>query len=294
MLKHYLKNLEYRFKVIRTLLTSDENYRKKKHNRIFGKELSFSPPNTLNEKINFRMLFQKNDFFTLIADKIAVRDYIELTLGKEHLAPLLGVYDKPESINLEELPDKFVIKCNHDSGSAIICDNKKTLNRSDIIRHFKKHLKRNPYYTNREWQYKNITPRILIEEKIELFQGRSKDNTPEMFRLHCFHGKPHFIEADFTDNFDREYVNIYDTNWKLQPFTLGYPNTPFDVFKPSTLDKMLELACKIAVDFDYCRLDLMASEETVFFSEITLTPESGQLKFHPEEWDEILGKLWNL
>ncbi|EKY3917389.1 glycosyltransferase [Enterobacter hormaechei] len=294
MIKDKLKMLEYRFKVIRAKMVSDESYRKNKHKKLFGEELNLFPPQTLNEKINYRMIFQRNDFFTTVADKIAVREYIEIAAGKEYLIPLLAVYDDIKECDFDTLPESFVMKCNHDSGSAIIVHNKSQLNKKETLLHFKRHLMRNPYYTNREWQYKNIRPQILVEELIDVFEGRSKDTTPEMFRIHCYHGTPHFIEADFTTTDGREFSNIYNQEWELQPFTLECANTPYPIEQPFTLSKMLELARKIAVDFDYCRIDLMSGQEQVYFSEITLTPESGQLKFHPREYDSYMGKYWVL
>ncbi|HEI8437950.1 TPA: glycosyltransferase [Morganella morganii] len=294
MIKHNLKQLEYRLKVIRAQITSDKNYRKNKFKKLFGAELDLNLPKTLNEKINYRMIFQRNDFFTKVADKIAVRDYINLVLGEEYLIPVLSIYDNINIKDFDDLPQKFVMKCNHDSGSAIICYDKTKLNKDEVIRHFSRHLKKNPYYINREWQYKNIKPKIIVEQLIDVFEGRSKDITPEMFRIHCFHGVPHYIEADFTATTGKEYLNIYNSEWQLQPFTLEFPNTPYTIQQPETFNKMLELARKIAVDFDYCRLDLMSGQEKIYFSEITLTPESGQLQFHPKEWDGRLGKLWHL
>ncbi|MQC09041.1 ATP-grasp fold amidoligase family protein [Morganella morganii] len=294
MIKHSFKQLEYRFKVIRAQITSDKNYRKNKFKKLFGTELDLNPPNTLNEKINYRMIFQRNNFFTIVADKVAVRDYIELVLGKEYLIPVLSLHDNINMKDFDDLPQQFVMKCNHDSGSAIICYDKTKLNKDEVIRHFRRHLKKNPYYTNREWQYKNIKPKIIVEQLIDVFEGRSKDITPEMFRIHCFHGVPHYIEVDFTTTTGKEYSNIYNSEWQLQPFTLEFSNTPYIIQQPATFNKMLELARKIAVDFDYCRLDLMSGQEKIYFSEITLTPESGQLQFHPKEWDERLGKLWRL
>lgn len=286
--------LEYYCKKIRAVFISDESYRKKKHKKIFGTELSLAPPRTLNEKINYRMIYQHSDFFTMIADKITVRNYVELVISEQYIIPLLGIYDTPDAIDFDKLPAKFVMKCNHDSGSTLICLDKTKLSRRDIRRHFRRQLAKNPYYTNREWQYKNIIPRILIEPVIDIYEGRNKDTTPEMFRVHCFHGQPHFIEVDFTASDGREYVNVYNSEWKLQPFTMSFSNTPDPILQPETFLQILNLARKIAVDFDYCRIDFMSGIEKIYFSEITLTPESGQIKFNPRDWDAHTGKLWNL
>lgn len=294
MLKQRYKLIEYRFRALRTLFMSDEKYRRMKFRKIFNQELILSPPLTLNEKINYRMIFNRDDFLTIIADKIAVRDYVEMIVGDKHLVPLLAVFDKLSVCHLDGLPSSFVIKCNHDSGSSIICNEKNELNKSKVVSHFNRRLRMNPYYTNREWQYKNITPKILVERKLNVFEGKNQDVTPEMFRVHCFHRKPMYIEADFTCVNGREYVNVYDANWVLQPFTLGYGNSPYTIDRPRALDEILDLSAKLAVDLDYCRVDLMVEGERVYFSEITLTPESGQMKFSPAEWDLRLGCLWKM
>ncbi|HDI3023821.1 glycosyltransferase [Cronobacter sp. EKM101R] len=294
MFKQSYKIIEYQFRALRTLFVSDENYRRRKFKKIFNKELNLSPPSTLNEKINYRMIFERDFFFTIIADKIAVRNYVEMMVGNKHLVPLLAVFDSLSIQDLEELPDSFVMKCNHDSGSAIICHDKSEIDKKKLVSHFARRLRMNPYYTNREWQYKNIKPQILVEKKLNIFAGKNQDITPEMFRVHCFHKKPMYIEADFTCMNGRQYVNIYDAHWKLQPFTLGYGNTPYDIERPCCLQDILDISAKLATCLDYCRVDLMVENEWVYFSEITLTPESGQLKFCPAEWDLRLGCLWDL
>ncbi|HBR2801021.1 TPA: glycosyl transferase [Klebsiella pneumoniae] len=294
MLKQRYKLIEYKFRALRTLFISDENYRRRKFRKIFNKELDLSNPSTLNEKINYRMVFNRDFFLTIIADKLTVRDYVENLVGDKHLVPLLAVFDRITPCDFEELPDSFVIKCNHDSGSAIICHDKNEIDKRKLISHFNRRLRMNPYYTNREWQYKNIQPKIMVEQKLNVFDGKNQDITPEMFRVHCFHKKPVYIEADFTCVNGREYVNIYDSDWVLQPFSLGYRNTPYGIERPCYLDEFLEISAKLATDFDYCRVDLMVENEKVYFSEITLTPESGQLKFSPAEWDLRLGCLWDM
>ncbi|NTZ51065.1 glycosyltransferase [Citrobacter gillenii] len=294
MLKQRYKLIEYKFRALRTFFVSDEKYRRMKFRKIFNQDLDLSQPLTLNEKINYRMVFNRDFFLTIIADKIAVRDYVRMMVGDKHLVPLLAVFDKIRPCDFEDFPDSFVIKCNHDSGSSIICHDKRQLNKKSVVEHFNRRLRMNPYYSNREWQYKNIKPKILVERKLNVFDGKNQDVTPEMFRVHCFHKKPMYIEADFTCVNGKEYVNVYDPNWVLQPFTLGYGNTPYTIGRPGSLDEILDVAAKLATDLDYCRVDLMVENERVYFSEITLTPESGQLKFRPAEWDLRLGCLWNM
>ena len=294
MLKQIWKSIEYKYRALRTLIVSDENYRRRKFRKIFNQELNLSHPLTLNEKINYRMVFNRDCFLTILADKIAVRDYVKMMVGYQYLVPLYAALDKISLRDIDYFPDSFVIKCNHDSGSSIICHDKNEIDKRKLVSHFNRRLRMNPYYTNREWQYKNIQPKIMVERKLNVFEGKNQDFTPEMFRVHCFHKKPMYIEADFTCVNGREYVNIYDPGWVLQPFTLGYGNTPYNIDRPPSLDDILDISAKLATDLDYCRVDLMVENERVYFSEITLTPESGQLKFRPAEWDLRLGCLWDM
>lgn len=174
MLKQRYKLIEYKFRALRTLFVSDEKYRRMKFKKIFNQELNLSNPLTLNDKINYRMIFNRDPFLTIIADKIAVRDYVEMMVGDKHLVPLLAVFDRINRHTFEELPDSFVIKCNHDSGSSIICHNKNKIDKRKVVSHFNRRLRMNPYYTNREWQYKNIQPKILVEQKLNVLKEKTR------------------------------------------------------------------------------------------------------------------------
>lgn len=136
MLKQRYKLIEYKLRALRTFFVSDEKYRRMKFRKIFNQDLDLSQPLTLNEKINYRMVFNRDFFLTIIADKIAVRDYVEMMVGDKHLVPLLAVFDKIRPHDFEGLPDSFAIKCNHDSGSSIICHDKRQLNKKRVVDHF--------------------------------------------------------------------------------------------------------------------------------------------------------------
>jgi len=132
----------------------------------------------------------------MLADKLAVRAYVSSRTKRVKTVPLIGVYSRASQIDFSALPDKFVLKCNHDSGSTIICTNKAQFNYREACIKLSLALKKNLYYTTREWQYKNIAPSILCEPLIDLFDDADRNITPEMLRIHCFHGVAHYIEAD--------------------------------------------------------------------------------------------------
>lgn len=240
------------------------------------------------------MLYDRNPLYTLLADKLAVRDYVSARTDQLRIVPLLGVYHKVSDIDFNALPQRFVLKCNHDSGSAVVCLDKDELNIGAAINKLSLAMKKNMYYATREWQYKDIAPVILCEKYIDVFTHGNKNQTPEMLRLHCFHGVAEVIEADFTDEEGNGYINVYNRAWQLQPYQMEYPNTPGAIPEPDLLPRAIGASERLAKGIDYCRIDLMPAEEVIYFSEITLSPRRGKLKIVPAEWDARLGEMWRL
>jgi hypothetical protein len=262
--------------------------------KISGKEPDIKSPTTLSEKICHRLVYDRNDLYTTLADKLAVRKYVTSRTKRVKTVPLIGVYSKASQIDFTILPDKFVLKCNHDSGSTIVCKNKARFNYREACKKLSLALKKNLYYTTREWQYKNITPMILCEPFIDLFDDADRNTTPEMLRIHCFHGVAHYVEADFTDNNGNGFINVYDRHWNLQPFQMEYPNTLVQPGEPALFRQALLASQELAAGIDYCRVDLMLKKHEIYFSEITLSPRRGKLTITPREWDARLGKIWHL
>ena len=247
-----MKILEYYFKQLRTLAQPDRVYLKNKFIRNLGYQPNFRHPMSLNEKINARMLFDRDPIYTRLADKISVREYVKEKIGEKYLVKILNTYRHPNEIELNTLPNRFVLKCNHDSGSTIICLDKSQFDLEMAKKKLNFHLKRNLYHVTREWHYKNISAQIICEEYIDLFDTQCP-MIPTTCRIHCFHGQPHYAEIDISDTKGCEYINVYDTQWQLQPFTLEDPNTPEYIEKPLQFDNML---------------------------------------IKPKEWDYKLGELW--
>ncbi|WP_311750773.1 ATP-grasp fold amidoligase family protein [Proteus columbae] len=286
-----MKIIEYYFKQFRTIALPDRVYLKNKFIRNLGYQPNFKIPTSLNEKINARMLFDRNPIYTRLADKIKVRDYVIEKIGPHYLVPIINTYSHPDEIDITQLPSRFVLKCNHDSGSTIICLDKATFDFEKAKKKLQFHLKRNLYPVTREWHYKNIKAQIICEEYIDLFDTQNP-MIPTTCRIHCFNGQPHYAEIDLSDTKGNEYINVYDTNWQLQPITLEDPNTPELVEKPIQFENMLQLATKMANDFNYCRVDFLMSENRLIFSEMTFTPNAGRIPIKPKEWDYKLGALW--
>ncbi|QZY78812.1 glycosyl transferase [Klebsiella sp. CTHL.F3a] len=293
-LKQTLKYFEYQILKIRSLIISDSYFLSARLKRIYGYKPDIRNPVTLNEKICHRLIYNRDPLFTSLADKLAVRKHISLRTNKVELVPLIGVYNDIREIEPCALPNKFVMKCNHDSGSVIICHDKETFDFPMAMKKINHCLRKNMYYKTREWQYKNIKPVILCEKYIDIYTSQRREVTPEMLRVHCFHGTVGFIEADYSDAKGNEYINVFDSFWNLQPFNMEYPNTPYVVPKPRLLHQAVLASQELSEGIDYCRVDLIVLEQKIYFSEITLSPRRGMLIISPVQWDTTLGRMWTL
>lgn len=149
------------------------------------RKLDLTHPQTFNEKIQWLKLYDQNPLYTEIVDKYEVRKHIERAIGDKFLIPLVGVWDDFEEIDFEALPDRFVLKCNHDSGGVVVCNDKVHFDIADARKKINKRLARNYYHSGREWPYKNIQPRIICEDLIEPETG----GLPNDYKFHCFNGK---------------------------------------------------------------------------------------------------------
>ena len=236
-------------------------------------------PKTFSEKISYLKLHYRHDLGSLVADKVAVREYIKKKIGEEYLIPLLAVYDNASQIIFGDLPQSFVLKTNHGSGWNIVCKNKDLLNKKDAINNLNRWLSWNAYYLSREWQYKNIKPMILCEQMLEY---EIND-----YKIFCFNGKPEYIQVDL-NRFSGHKRIFYNTNWHRQDFSLLYPISSINLGKPEKLDEMLNIARKLSIGFIFSRIDLYLHDNKIYFGEITLHPEGGNCPITPELFDYMM------
>ncbi|NJB35366.1 ATP-grasp fold amidoligase family protein [Croceivirga sp. JEA036] len=266
--------------------------------KSFGKKLNLKNPKTLNEKINWLKLYDRREIQTLCADKLAVRDYVSSKIGKEHLIPLLFSTKFPNEITYDNLPEfPCVIKTNHDSGGVVIVHSKSDLDFSQVQKQLRIKLNRNYYRENKEWQYKNIVPNILVEKLLLTEENK----IPMDYKVHCFNGKAHMIQVDIDRDSCNHYRNWYYPDWKRCPFFWpskkeGYITKPadYDLDKPNNLKLMIELSNKLSSPFPYVRIDWYALADKIYFGEITFHHDSGTQPIIPREWDYKLGELVDL
>jgi len=255
-----------------------------------GKRLDLKHPKTYNEKLQWLKLYDRRPEYTMMVDKYEVRKYVAEKIGEEYLIPLIGVYDSVDEIPWEELPDKFVLKCTHGSGSNIICSNKRKLDIEEAKKKLRKWMKKNWYWFGREWVYNNINPRIVCEK----FMVDESGEELKDYKIFCFNGEPKLIQVDF-DRFKGHKRNIYDLDWDFVDLTIKYPRDPNrTIARPDKLDEMLNIARKMSAGIPHVRVDLYSIGDKIYFGELTFTHGSGYEPFYPESYNELFGSWLKL
>lgn len=256
-----------------------------------GYKLNLKNPKTFNEKLQWLKLYDRNPEYTKMVDKYEVREYIKEKIGEEYLIPLIGVYDKFDDIDFDELPNQFVIKCNHDSGGLVICKDKNKLNISRARKKINKSLKRNYYYSGREWPYKNVKPRIIIEKYME---DSNKSDLID-YKLFCFNGIPKIVLV-CSERFSSSNMceTWFDMDWKLIDMTESGHRVDSTISKPKQLKKMVELSKKLSKNIPFIRVDWYEIGDKLYFGELTFYPASGFEKFEPKEWNKKIGDMLSI
>ena len=251
-----------------------------------GKWPDLDNPRTFNEKCQWLKLHDRKPEYTRMVDKYQVRQFVAQTIGENHLIPLLGVWETPEDIDFNALPEQFVLKCNHNSGLGMcICRDKAKLDIPKTKRQLRKGLQQNYYLPGREWPYQDVPRRIMGEQYIQDAQGDLKD-----YKFMCFDG---IVRCSCVCS-DRSsgkglHVTFFDRNWNRMPFERHYPASSEDFPKPARYEEMITLAETLSKGLPFVRVDLYEIDGKVYFGELTFFPGSGFSKFTPEEWDHTLG-----
>lgn len=250
-----------------------------------GKKLNISKPKTIDEKIQWLKLYDKNPLKTQLADKYLVRDYVKKIVGEKYLIPLIGVWDNFDDIDFNSLPERFVLKATHGCGCNIIVKDKTSFDEIEGKKLFTRWLQTNYAYFSGELQYLNIKPRILAEEYIENSEEDLYD-----YKVFCFNGKAKYIMFLNERNKGLKMV-FYNTKWEKQDFVYSYPKIDKDIEKPTCLSELINIAEKLSAPFAMARVDFyILNNKTIKFGEITFASAGGFCKWKPEEYAYILGE----
>lgn len=259
-------------------------------------------PKAMCEKFLWIKLHDRNPLYTTLADKIDAKIWLQEHYGDSYIIKTLAIFDNVNEIQLANLPEKFVIKCNHDSGTVFLCPSLSkgvyydkhmhTHSFDEVKKMLNYGLHQNYYYNNKEWCYKDINRRIFVEEYLECKNG----SIPNDYKLFFFNGKFEFVYVSY----DRAGVDdrcMYDVNWQRLPFVMDETSThsnTAEVPKPASFEEMVKLGEKIAKKYRCVRIDFYDVDGKVYFGEITQFHSAGYAKFTPSKYDLIFGEKINI
>ena len=268
----------------------DELYIKLFYFSISGKWLNLKNPKGFNEKQNWLKLHDRHDEYSELVDKFAVRKHIDEALGEGHMFPLLAKWESAHDIDLSSLPNAFVLKCNHDSGSTKIIRDKSKLSEHDVLelkKYYQRWLKENSFYAGREYPYKGIKKRYVLAEAL-MVDDAHPEKSVEDYKFFCFDGVPKvmFIATDRStdcrfDFFDMDFNHLDIENL--------HPHADKPIPKPEMFEEMKEIAAKLSQGMKFVRIDLYQINGVVYFGEYTFYHGGAFAPFKPDEWERRLG-----
>ena len=272
-------------------LLPDQAYLSLKYLKEFGRFPNWKNPQAFTEKLQWLKLHDRNPEYTRLVDKYAVKEYVESIIGKDYIIPTYAVWDRPEEIEWDSLPEQFVLKTTHGGGGdgVVICKDKSTFDREEAIRLLNENLKTDLYVVWREWPYKNVPKRIIAEKFIAPDKNASAASLMD-YKFFCFKGKVRFFKVDF-GRFVEHHANYYDINGKLLPFgeKMCQPDPDYPIELPRNLNEMISLSERLAGNLPFLRVDFYNIEGRIFFGELTFYPASGMDRFVPDGYDMEIG-----
>lgn len=272
-----------------------EYFLQRRYQEALGKSINLHNPETFNEKTRWLLENEKLELKTKFADKIQAKEYVSKNIGEQYVAKLYGVWDKFSNIDFDSLPESFALKANHGwRMNAFIHNKEKALKKSykNLKKTFDAWMDTNFEYASMEMQYRDIEHKIFAEE---LLIDNSKSVCGQ-FLIHCFNGKPKFIEVTprYFSQVELSSTPVYDKEWNLQPFYFSPRTRLKEVENPLFLDELIYISEKLSKDFSYVRIDFLTYKNRFIFSEMTFSPYASMVKFTPEEYDNILGSMINI
>lgn len=258
-----------------------------------GRPLNLKNPQRFTEKLQWYKLNYRNSLMTICADKYRVREFIESKGYSDYLPELYAVVDKFSEIDLNSLPNSFAIKCNNGSGTNVFIEDKSKADFKEIKKIVDSWEMVNTLSIGREWVYKDIEQKIIVEELLVPEDIHQKENGLNDYKILCFDGEPELAWVDTNRNNDHKR-DFYDLNWNKLDVISDKPTSEFILKKPSDFEKMLEISKEFSKEFPFVRVDFYSLNNRIYIGELTFYPWSGCVQFTPDEFDFKLGKLLKL
>lgn len=241
-------------------------------------------PETLNEKIQYRKLYDRDPRLAPLIDKIAAKETVAGIIGADWIIPTLWSGTDPAHIPFDTLTPPYVVKPNHTSNCNVFVFDAGTIDPAHIRKQARSWLKIDHARYAHEWAYQQVTPGLLIEP----FIG-SATSPPVDLKFYVFHGRVHYVEVCVERGTKNKRFVYFDRDWVWQPVS-----ERVDMAKPKNFAAMIEAAETLAAPFGFARVDFYEVDDRPLFGEITFYPAAGYDSDHSAGFDRVLGELWRL
>ena len=278
------------FRLYGSRLISDKVAVKSQFKLSLKRKLDLKNPKTFNEKLNWMKLYYRKPLLTTMVDKYEVKKCVSDLIGEEYVVPLIGAFNKWNEIDFTKLKAPFVLKTTNSSGVVFVVRDIEKFDFKTAKKRINKSLRTNYSYSCREWPYKNIKPRIIVEECLK---DNKEENLP-VYKFFCFDGEPFIVQTIKNDKTSYETIDYFDMDWNLLKLKQNFENSERPLDKPNNFEQMKELAAKLSKGQPFVRVDLYSVNGRVYFSEFTFFSDAGYERFYPDKWDLILGEKINL
>lgn len=244
--------------------------------QTMGYELDLKNPKTFNEKLQWLKLYDRNPLYPLLVDKYEVKKWISEKIGAEYVIPTLAVYNSADEIDIDSLPNEFVLKCTHDSGSTIICNNKASFNVSVERKKLQASLRYNYFWNAREWPYAKIKHRIVAEKYINDSSIQNKNGIVD-YKFFCFNGYVDCVMVCIDRATKETKYFFMDKEWNILPYNIRGMNesATAKIPKPKCLIEMFSIASSLSQGFPFVRVDMYSINDHPLFGEMTFFPNGG-------------------
>ncbi len=293
--KKIIKSQKLRFAILRALsFIPDKWMLSLQYYLKLGRRIDFKNPKRFTEKIQVYKTGYRNELLHRCVDKYDVRQYVESLGLADILNESYGIYEDCRSIDLDSLPESFVVKTTDGGGgeNIMICKDKSVLEKEALYAELLKWKNKKDINAGREWAYTGIRKSRYIVEKL-LVNTENPEVGIADYKFFCFNGQPEVIVYD-TDRYVGHKRNFYDTDWNNLNVSSDCPQCDRNVPRPEGLGDMLKVAAELSKEFPFVRVDLYYVEGRVIFGELTFYPWSGYVQFLPDSFDFELGNMFDL
>jgi TupA-like ATPgrasp len=258
------------------------------HRLLHGDWRTFRDPHTYTERLQAKKLYDHDPRYVITTDKYEVRAWVAERIGAEYLVPLVAdVTDDFMKVDWDSLPDSFVVKATNGSSRNVLVKEKTQHTQREIAEQTALWRRASHYRLYKEWAYRSIPPRIIVEEHL----GHGGPPPPDV-KFFVMNGRAKLVQFD-SDRFGDHRREMYDRDGRLLDVTIDIdPRSDVPPEPPKNWTDLRDIAEKLGAEFEFVRIDLYSRDGAVFFGEITHYPGGAAPLFTPRDFDAVFGDIW--